>query len=692
MSTRTQMLAAMFGSGGAKDDEWENVALLLNAETGDPADAAQNTTYADSSGNAITITEGSTSGNPYTQTSFGPFGTQWSLTNDNNSGRATISSATVVPTTGAFTLELFFRSTVAAAEVVLAANRATSYCAIQIVGNGQLSMASSGASSFDIYSAQSMGTISDGNWHHIAIVRDGSNNFATFLDGARTITGTVSATLHTGTNFDLFHLNGSSTWNGIDGYPYVSSLRVTNTAVYDPTSTTLTVPTEKLTAISGTQLLTAQDGKVVDNSSNDYDLANVFGSIICTAESPFPVTTEYNESTLGGSAFSNNRQASIHYTSGTAVGTTNFTIEGFFYFTVLSDYRYSTLFCLNENSAYGVFVQHDNVTGLTNLYVSSNGSSYDIFNAQDLGFTLLVGQWQHHALVRDGTTWSYYVDGTRVWTATASATLATGSQNSAIGGRRQDGGGSGQHMRGYVSNFRFSLTARYSGTSLTVPTAPLSTDGSTQLLCLFANGGILDATAKGVAVLAADTQIDTAQSKFGTRSIYFDGTGDNLTAYLPEASGLLNLGTGDFTFEGFFRLEGAGRPTGYQDLIDFRNTSNSIAPLVMVDNSTGTVGGTAYSLVYYENTTARITGTTTVTSDVWHHVALTRASGTTRLFLNGLQQGSNYADATSYENLEIKISGTNSVKGWADGVRLTRGVARYTAAFTPPTEAFPTRG
>ena len=66
-----------------------------------------------------------------------------------------------------------------------------------------------------------------------------------------------------------------------------------------------------------------------------------------------------------------------------------------------------------------------------------------------------------------------------------------------------------------------------------------------------------------------------------------------------------------------------------------------------------------------------------------------------RLFLNGVQQGSN-ATVSS-----ITVGGMNFTIGdWSNGgrpfngyiqdVRITKGVARYTANFTPPTAAFPT--
>lgn len=86
-------------------------------------------------------------------------------------------------------------------------------------------------------------------------------------------------------------------------------------------------------------------------------------------------------------------------------------------------------------------------------------------------------------------------------------------------------------------------------------------------------------------------------------------------------------------------------------------------------------------------------GTTTVTTDTWHHVAWTWDGTTYRLFLDGNLEDS-YASSTapdaSASKLEIGNSnGSFQGNGWVDEVRITKGgTARYTASFTAPTAAF----
>ncbi len=84
------------------------------------------------------------------------------------------------------------------------------------------------------------------------------------------------------------------------------------------------------------------------------------------------------------------------------------------------------------------------------------------------------------------------------------------------------------------------------------PTDPYWNNVSLLLVGNGANGtttNIKDSSKNNVAItIVNDTKISTGQSKYGSGSIYFDGTGDRL---LPTASSLFSFGTGDFTVEGW---------------------------------------------------------------------------------------------------------------------------------------------
>ncbi|MEL0120797.1 MAG: LamG-like jellyroll fold domain-containing protein, partial [Opitutae bacterium] len=111
--------------------------------------------------------------------------------------------------------------------------------------------------------------------------------------------------------------------------------------------------------------------------------------------------------------------------------------------------------------------------------------------------------------------------------------------------------------------------------------------------------------------------------------------------------------------------------------------TNQPVPLIWSNNQ---------NLAYYLNGANRIIGTTTLPLNQWMHIAVSRAGGITRLFLNGTQEGSSYTDAavyTSNANRPIigvleNINYASSTPGYIDDLRITKGVARYTSNFIPP--------
>ena len=176
-----------------------------------------------------------------------------------------------------------------------------------------------------------------------------------------------------------------------------------------------------------------------------------------------------------------------------------------------------------------------------------------------------------------------------------------------------------------------------------------------------------------------DSQLSTAQKKFGTASILLDGTEDNVKVPTDEDFG---FGSANFCIEAFIR---PGSVTGTQRIFDLRdNSATDTAPTVYLDGTT---------LHYAVGNTSQINGGT-LSTNTWYHVAVARSNGTTRLFLDGTQLGT-YTDNNDYGSTKPVIIGSNyaaspveAFNGYVDEVRISKASARFTAAFTPTTTEY----
>lgn len=193
---------------------------------------------------------------------------------------------------------------------------------------------------------------------------------------------------------------------------------------------------------------------------------------------------------------------------------------------------------------------------------------------------------------------------------------------------------------------------------------------------------------KGHAVtLSGNAARSSAQSKFGGYSAYFDGSGDFL--YPVNSGPDFAFGTGDFTVEMWVYLPSLGVA---RMLYDGRPPSTNGLYVSTYVSATNTIN-------FFVSSVTRITGTTALAAMTWYHVALCRSGTSTKLFLNGVQEGATYSDGNNYLGAAnrpfIGIDGYNSsanaMLGYIDDLRVTKGVARYTANFTVPAEAFANR-
>ena len=147
------------------------------------------------------------------------------------------------------------------------------------------------------------------------------------------------------------------------------------------------------------------------------------------------------------------------------------------------------------------------------------------------------------------------------------------------------------------------------------------------------------------------------------------------------ASDEFGFGTGAFTVECWIKPITVA--AGSRSVFDFRTAATELAPYLYVDGA---------NLKYYNNGAVVITGTATLAADTWYHVAISRTGTTTKMFVNGAQDGSSYTDSSNYgTNKPLRIgddtAGNNHFVGYIDEFRVST-TARYTAPFTAPTGIF----
>jgi hypothetical protein len=184
-----------------------------------------------------------------------------------------------------------------------------------------------------------------------------------------------------------------------------------------------------------------------------------------------------------------------------------------------------------------------------------------------------------------------------------------------------------------------------------------------------------------------NAQISTAQSKFGGASIAFDGTGDFCRV---SNNSSLNLSSGNFTIECWiyhvaragtqFVLEKDGRPGSTYSSYTIQINSSGSCTTALGNGAGASPVPTSYAIG-------------TIPLATWTHVAVVKADTVITTYLNGTQ-GSTATQGTAIVdggfNLDIGgFDGQAFFNGYIDDLRITKGVARYTANFTPPAAPFP---
>jgi hypothetical protein len=357
-------------------------------------------------------------------------------------------------------------------------------------------------------------------------------------------------------------------------------------------------------------------------------------------------------------------------------GTGDFTIETWANFTSLP----ATAKGMVDGQAAGAFnFYYDGGSFLSKFIVFSNRSA----NQLTYSFTPIINAWYHFAVARQGTDLRLFINGVLVTTASGISTNYS-TTNVTVGG---DAAAGGWYFPGYLSDVRIIKgTALYTA-NFTPPTAPLTAVTNTSLLLNATNAGVYDATAKTVEVTVGTAQASTAQFKFGTSSIALLNTANN--NYLTIPASVNRLLTGDFTVEMWSFLPSGSTQSLYANILKGAATPNN--------SICASFAGSLKYMVFCGTPAVNIASTITSNDGVWHHLAFVRSGTTCKFYVDGTAAATTVTTSAAFDfgsagalTIGSGLASDNWTNCYIDELRITKGVARYTANFTPPTAAFPT--
>ena len=403
------------------------------------------------------------------------------------------------------------------------------------------------------------------------------------------------------------------------------------------------------------------DTFIRDTSTNNFEIAPV-GTPIANRFNP--IQDGYYSNSFNGSTdylATPSSQTQIQPSTG------NFTIEFWFYITTApGDYINVFSYGASGNvlrlflyTPYSLILW----TGSTPLITADN--------------SFIINTWNHVAVVRNGTTVTMYVNGVSVGTPnTGNSTDYTGSLT--IGFE------TGQpYYTGNISNFRIVKgTAVYTG-AFTPPTAPLTAITNTVLLTCQSNR-FRDNSTNLFAITRAGTPSVVIAQPF-TLSTPYTGYGSGLLNgstdyFITPNNANLYLSTSNFTIE--LWVYGTNFASGPNII---RGTAQY---------SIGILASSATALAYYISSSsgwdiAAGISMGNVIPNAWNHVALVRSGSTFTPYVNGVAgTPATSASAVAQTNgfyIGAEVAAGTKLAGYISNVRIVKGTAVYTGAFTPPT-------
>ena len=514
-----------------------------------------------------------------------------------------------------------------------------------------------------------------GQWQHVALVRSGSST-KLYIDG--TSIQTISDSMnYNATNRIAVggYYNTSYLWDG-----YIKDLRVVKgTAVY---TTDFTPPTEEVTAITGTETLLCQLPYLGDVAGNVTTLKSN-GNTAIVPYSPYN-KEPYSASKHGMNLQFNGTNQRIQYDTTTVnPGTSDCTWEGWFY--PYTEAGTGLIFDTENRSSAGLRFYYDN-----NVWTVNGSDSLSISGSRWPGTT--ARQWTHFAVTKSGSTYELYLDGVSMGTSSGASSVT--GDGIALGCSY---GTNTLDLKGAIADFHITKEQKYT-TDFTPPTRAVAHSAGKTLLRFGDDVKMYDASGTHEfhrISSGGGPQLSTTTRKFTTSAAY-QFTGNDVmgigSEHVTEQETAFRLdelpsGTEDFTIEMWFNADSFSNfDFLYSQSYAIQVYLNSSGYIAFATNNTDNSSG------YQTNVTDNVA----LSTGTWYHMAFVRNGSSHKLYINGTE----YLSATSSSSIaKTRAAGIGCFyydagssnypfNGYIQDVRVTKGLARYTAAFTPPTAEF----
>ena len=629
-----------------------NYTTLLATATG----TSDNNNITDASANSHTITvSGDAHAGTFSPYRSGGYSTYFDGTGD-------YLRTPTINLSGNFTIEFFINLNAITTDVGIFSFGALSST------NSILELYNNTSGQFRLYSSSggelgASSAVEANKWYHVAITRS-SNTFKAYLDGVEFADDTTARTINSAITIGGY-VNTSYLMNG-----HIRDFRITTNIEYP--SNNFTPPSEPLTAITGTVLLTCHLPYIADGSTNDHTIT-VNGDPETKPFSPYDYL-EYSATNHGGSINfdgTGDDYLTIPDHSSLNFASNDWTIECWIY------PRTNVGDCgIWHQSASGTDWYSIYLDGAFNLkfvfYNASNGIEWAGTAAAN---TAPQNTWTHVALVRQfGTGFYLYANGKLIASdiTNASVAMEDKTHDHVIGHERYVG--NGQDFDGLISDFKMDIgTAHYTG-EFTPPTAPLSSSGA-DMHIKGTDASIIDKSQSNNLKLVGNVDNGWGLDKFITsqQAVEFNGSNQYLTV---AGNSDFDFGSNDFTIEAWVYTDSSneqiitsGRPSGESWIfLNKMSSSNTIRILISTDGSSWAVNSTS---------------TETMTLSRWNHISVSRDGSTINMYLNGRLIISTSISGSIHYNTSQKIaigSGQNDSadrtwNGYISDFRIINGTA-----------------